>query len=257
MTTGIGTSLASFSNHDAIIQRSQVPTGIIQNFAIAQTSSATLVPTVTEGWIMTVHGMVYLKSSAFGAMTASENNFSFYGTTGTGIGTVYYKTTRAGVNVEDDVYLGCGVTSGTALTAYYPGQWMNSKVLRLCGQDTGILTATSGTYLGMAKYLGPPCQCFGQEIRVTTTSDGSGTVTFEGVTDSDDVTTTIASAVSVGAVTALTTTNTVVPVIQNIPTSSLASIRSGTRISVKTATAASSVGKAEISVYLGGSLVLV
>lgn len=258
MTTGQGSSLATFSNHDAIIQRSQVGllTGIVKDFAIAQTSSATLVPTVTEGWVMTVQGMVYLKSSAFGAMTASENNFAFYGTTGTGIGTVYYKTAYASYNVADDVYLGCAVTSGTALTNYYPGKWMNSRVIQLCAAAEGDVTATSGTYLGTVLYNGPSVQCYAQEAKVTTTTTGSGTVTFETLTANDDVTTAIATAVAIGAVTAQTTTNTVAGRVINVPTSSLVTIHPGSYITVKTGTAAGA-GKCILFVYVGGSIVLV
>lgn len=252
MTLGQGTSLGVQSNHDLMVQRMSLGNslGIVQGFTIASTASD-LQPVCTSGWINTPSGLVYIKQADLTTATASANTYYFFSVGGSTVGTVYTKTTYAPNNV-DDICLG-SVVATTTITNAFPGKWAFAQTVRLC--SAGDLTATSGTYLGTVRYDGPRGYAYAQEAKITTTSTGSGTVTFEKIAGGTDTATALATAVSIGAVTAQTTTNTIAGRVLNISTTPVA-VNPGDYLAVKTGTAAGA-GKADLFVMVGGSPQLV
>ena len=165
--------------------------GILNGFSVDTPSS--LNPTITPGTILLPNGSeVYLINSDFdfigpagdGLLTASDitsvffSPSSYYVATGTAVptansGAIYSNLTGTKVS-PDDIRLFTATTDGTTILQVVPGDWYDSKIIKLGSANVGSTgDKVAGIFPGIN---GRAAYCYGIAL-VTTTSVASDSAT--------------------------------------------------------------------------------
>lgn len=169
--------------------------GILSGFSVD--TPASLNPTITAGKLLLPGGhVVYLQNSDFnfigpagdGLLTASDITSCFFSpssylqATGTAVptansGAIYSNLTGTKTN-PDDIRLFTATTDATTITQIVPGDWYNSKIIRIGSANIGSTgDKVASIFPGIN---GRAAYCYGI-VAVTTTSvaSDSGTVALQ------------------------------------------------------------------------------